>query len=125
MFPPLFNTIKNVAAVKAVLGSSPRVYPHGRNPPKDSPLYAVPYAVFQIITGTPENYIDCLPDADDFVVQVDCYGATVDSATDAARVIRDAIEPVAYVTRWGGQYQDPDTSLFRYSLDVSWLMERQ
>lgn len=124
MYPPLFNTLKNVAAVKAVLGTSIRVYPHGRNPPKDSPLYAVPYAVFQIITGTPENYIDCLPDADDFVVQVDCYGATVDSATDAARVIRDAVEPVAYVSRWGGQFQDPDTSLFRYSMDLDWITLR-
>lgn len=124
MYPPLFDTLKNVAAVKAVLGNSIRVYPHGMSPPKDSPLYGVPYAVFQIITGNPENYLTCLPDVDDFVVQVDTYGLTVASATDAARVIRNAIEPVAYVTRWGGQYKDPDTALFRYSMDVDWLTPR-
>lgn len=124
MYPPLYATIKGNAGVKAVLGNSPRVYPHGRSPAPSDPLYAVPYAVFQMINGTPENYLTCLPDVDDFTMQIDVYGLTVDSATDGARALRDAIEPVAYVARWGGQFKDPDTNLFRYSFDVDWLTPR-
>lgn len=124
MYPPLFETIKNNAGVKAVLGNSPRVYPHGRSPAPSDPLYALPYAVFQMINGQAENYLNQIPNTDDYTVQVDCYGATVDSATNAARAIRDAIEPVAYVARYGGQFKDPDTNLFRYSMDLDWITYR-
>jgi hypothetical protein len=86
--------------------------------------YGVPYAVQQIITGNPENYLAGLPDVDGYTVQVDVYAATVASATDGAKALRDALEPVAYVARWGGQFKDPDTSLFRYSFDVEFLTPR-
>lgn len=122
MYPPLFDTIKNVAAVKAVLGSSPRVYPHGMAPPPANVIR--PYAVFQIVNGLPENYLGTRPDIDSFTTQVDVYADTVASATAAAQALRDALEPVAYVVRWGGQFKDPDTNLFTYSFDVDWLTPR-
>lgn len=120
MFPPLFDTIKDVAAVKTILGSSPRVYPHGMAPQG----VARPYAVYQIVTGNPENYLNQLPDLDSYITQIDVYGDTVSSATNAARAIRDAVETVAYVGAWRGQFQDPDTHLFRYSFDIDWLTPR-
>lgn len=122
MFPPLFDTIKDVTAVKAVLGSSPRVYPHGMaNPPAH---VGRPYAVFQMVNGSPENYLSGAPDIDSFTTQIDVYADTVDSAAAAAQALRDALEPVAYVVRWGGQFKDPETNLFRYSFDVDWLTPR-
>lgn len=120
MFPPVFDTLKNVPAVKAVLGSSIRVFPHGMAPEN----VLKPYAVFQIVTGDPENYLADLPDVDNFTTQIDVYAETVASAANAARAIRDAIEPVAYVAAWRGQFKDPDTNLFRYSFDVDWITPR-
>lgn len=124
MYPPLFNTLKDVAAVKAVLGTSIRVYPFGDAPAKASPQYGVPYAVHQIAVGSPENYLGQTPDYDGFTTQIDTYGATQASADNAAEVIRDALETVAYVVRYGPQGRDPDTGLYRYGFDVDWLTPR-
>lgn len=124
MFPPLYDTVKGVAAVKAIFGTSPRIYPHGMAPAASSTGFATPYAVQQIITGEPENYLGDLPDADGFTVQVDVYAATVAAASDGAKALRDALEPVAYIIRWGGQFKDPDTALFRYSFDVEFITPR-
>jgi hypothetical protein len=120
MFPPFFDTVKNVAAVKAAFGNSPRIFPHGmadQNTLK-------PYCVFQVITGNPENYLGQLPDMDSFGVQVDVYAASPQAAADGAKAIRDAVEPVAYVDAWRGQFKDPDTTLFRFSFDVSFNTPR-
>lgn len=124
MFPPLFDTVKSDAAVKAVFGNSPRIYPHGRAPDKGDPLYRTPYAVHQIVSGSPENFLAGRPDADGFTTQIDVYAEKVEDAAHGAEVLRDAIEPVAYIVGWRGQFKDPDTSLFRYSFDVDWLTPR-
>lgn len=124
MFPPLFDTVKNVAAVKAVLGNSPRVWPFGSSPAKGAVGYGEPYVVHQIAFGSPENYLAQTPDYDGFTTQIDAYGTTQASADNAAKVIRDALETVAYVVRYGPQGKDPDTSLYRYSFDVDWLTHR-
>lgn len=126
MFPPFFETVKDVAAVKAIFGNSPRIFPHGIADQTTQP----PYAVFQIITGTPENYLGDRPDIDGYTVQVDVYAAKQGATTgptiaaNGAKAIRDAIEGVAYVTAWRGQFKDPDTNLFRYSFDCDWLTPR-
>lgn len=124
MFPPLFDKLKGVAAVKAIFGTSPRIFPHGMVPAAGSTGFATPYAVQQIVTGSPENFLWGRPDVDGYMVQVDVYGATVAAASDGAKVLRDALEPFAYITRWGGQFKDPDTNLFRYSFDVEFLTSR-
>jgi hypothetical protein len=57
-------------------------------------------------------------------VQVDVYAETVASAASGAQAIRDAIEQVAYISAWRGQFKDPDTDLYRYSFDVDFLTPR-
>lgn len=121
MYPPLFETI-NIPAVRALLGTPPRVWVHGLAPPP-APS-GRPYAVYQIVNGFPENYLSGTPDIDSFTTQIDVYALEVDDVTNAARALRDALESVAYVVRWGGQFKDPDTNLFRYSFDVDWLTPR-
>lgn len=127
MFPPLFETLNASSAVKAVLGSNPlRVYPFGMAPQNPT----LPYAVFQTVAGSPENRLDCVPDMDGFVVQIDVYGdggegkKGATQARNAAKAIRDAIEPVAYVTAWRGEDRDRDTFNYRFSFDVSFLTSR-
>jgi hypothetical protein len=124
MFPPVFDTVKANSGVRSVFGNSPRIYPHGMAPDKASPQYGVPYAVFQVIAGVPENYLGDLPDGDEYTTQIDIYAATVADAARGAQALRDAIEPVAYVVGWRGQFKDVDTQLFRYSFDVDWMTSR-
>ena len=121
MFPPLFATLNASSAVKALLGTSPlRVYPAG----EATQATAKPYAVFQTITGVPENYLGETPDMDGFTVQIDVYAATLTAARNAAKAIRDALEPVAYVGGWRGEQKDAATDAYRYSFDVDFLTPR-
>ncbi len=121
MIAPIFTVCAASADVRVVLGDSPvRLYPFGQNP--DAPVY--PYAVWQNITGGPENYLSGRPDADGFTIQVDIYADTADEVIAVARALRDAIEPRAYITRWGEQDQDSETKRYRYSFDVDWIVLR-
>jgi hypothetical protein len=131
VFPPLFATLNASSPVKAVFGTTPlRVYSFGDAPAKGAPGYAVPYAVFQTITGNPENNLSTVPDMDGWQVQIDVFADKTSSAEgttnarNAAKVIRDALEPVCYVTSWNGEGRDTETLLFRYSFDVSFLTSR-
>ena len=41
-----------------------------------------------------------------------------------ALALRDAIEPVAYITAWLGESIDPDTKNNRFSFQVDWIVLR-
>jgi hypothetical protein len=123
--PPFFPAV-NVAAVQAVLGSNPlRVYPFGEAP-QGEPR---PYAVWQTIAGTPEAYLGDVPDNDAWLVQVDVYAESespetgIRAVTEAARVLREALETVAYITSLR-PFPREGTRLYRYSFDVSFQTAR-
>ena len=121
MFPPIFQVCANDAAVKAVLGASPvRLYPFGEAPQ----AVAKPYAVWQTLGGSPENYLGQRPDIDHFAIQVDVYADTAAAARAAAMALRGAVEPHAHITRWGGESRDPETTAYRVSFDVDWWTPR-
>lgn len=121
MNPPFFATV-NVSAVRAVFleGSVLRVFPFGEAPQQVNK----PYAVWQTISGSPENYLGDLPDMDNWVVQVDVYAKEVSDANDGAEALRDALEPVACITAWRGTSRETDTRLYRYSFDVEFFTSR-
>jgi hypothetical protein len=121
MFPPVFATAAASPAVQAVFGSNPtRVYPFGEAPQG----VTAPYATFQTVSGSPENYLAQRPDSDEFRVQLDVYAATPTAARNAAKALRDALEPLGYVVSWNGEFRDADTNLYRYSFDWSHLTPR-
>ena len=121
MQPPIFATCAADPAVTALLGTGPtRLWPWGEAPQAT----ALPYAVWQHVGGAPENYLGDRPDMDAFSLQLDVYATTGASATAVAEALRDAIEPVAYIERWGAQETDPDTGHRRISFDVSWHVPR-
>lgn len=121
MFPPIFQTCAADPAVQAVLGPDPvRLYPFGEAPAE----VTQPYAVWQVIGGSPENYLGNRPDMDSYFLQVDVYATTDTSVYAAATALRDAIEPKAYITGWRGESRDPTTGSYRYSFDVDWLTSR-
>ncbi|GFZ70567.1 Uncharacterized protein ALO70_04452 [Pseudomonas amygdali pv. eriobotryae] len=118
---PIFSVCAANSAVTALLGSSPtRLYPFGEAPEG----VAKPYAVWQLITGSPENYLSGRPNVDGFTLQVDIYADTASSARNVTEAIRNAIELTAYITRWGAESRDTETKLYRSSFDVDWLVHR-
>jgi hypothetical protein len=121
MFPPIFEVCAAAPSVVNLLGVSPvRLWPFG-----EAPSGAVlPYAVWQQIGGSPENYINQVPDIDGFALQVDVYASTAAGARAVAEALRDAVEPVAHITRWGGDGREADTKYYRYSFDINWLVSR-
>ncbi|AVJ17216.1 hypothetical protein CLM71_08765 [Serratia sp. MYb239] len=121
MMAPIFAICSGSDEVRALLGSEPvRLYPFGLH--DDTVIY--PYAVWQNISGDPENYLNQRPDADRYSLQVDIYADTAAGCVAVARALRDAIEPHAYITRWGGQTRDATTKRYRYSFDVDWIVRR-
>lgn len=122
MTPPIVQACLNSPAVTALLGAGTtmRLYSFG----EAEEGVAKPYAVWQLVNGSPENYLAGRPDADGFTLQVDVYAATSTSARQVRDAIRDAIELDAYVTRWGGEARDPATKNYRTSFDVDWWVQR-
>ncbi|MCY1313369.1 hypothetical protein D9M70_638860 [compost metagenome] len=57
-------------------------------------------------------------------MQIDIYADSAASARTAAKTLRDAIEPHAHITRWGGESRDPETKNYRVSFDVDWWTPR-
>lgn len=121
MTPSIFATCRASAGVRTALGSNPvRLYEFGSAP--DAP--AKPYAVFRTISGQPENMMGDVPDTDSWIIQIDVYGDTAASVRTAAQALRDAIEPVAYISAWRGESEEPDTKLSRFQFDVDWTQSR-
>lgn len=121
MFPPIFQLCAGDAGVKSALGSNPvRLYPFGQAPQG----VVLPYAVWQIVSGGPENYLGNLPDVDSYTVQVDVYADGASSVRSAAKALRDAIEPHAHIVGWRGESRNPDTQRYRLSFDVDWFVHR-
>ncbi|HEL4264239.1 DUF3168 domain-containing protein [Stenotrophomonas maltophilia] len=121
MIPPIFPLCVASPAVLLAFGEAPtRVYPFGliEKPP------ALPYAVWQTVGGSPENYLAQRPDVDALTTQVDVYAKDEASLIQSATALRDAFEPRGYITRWGSQMLDPETKLLRLSFDVDWLVHR-
>ena len=121
MYPPVFVLASASSTVKSLIGSNPvRLWPFGgagNTPTK-------PYAVWQVVYGSPENYLAGLPDVDGYGVQIDCYGTTATSARNVAAALRDAFEPAAYVTSYNGETVDEPTGLARVSFTVEFLTPR-
>lgn len=70
MYPPIYKVCSSNPAVTAILGASPlRMYQFGLAPQ----LVVKPYATWQTISGSPENYLWGRPDADGFTIQVDIF----------------------------------------------------
>jgi hypothetical protein len=113
--PVLFTNVAASAACRALLGTPPkmRFYAFGEAPQG----VALPYAVWQMITGTPANYLGQLPDLDRSRVQIDVYGAMQSMTLDAAVTIRDALEPHGYLVNFADRGRDPTTRNYGYMLD--------
>ena len=114
MLPPIFQLASADAGVREALGADPlRLYPFGFAPQG----VALPYAVWQLVMGTPENYLAEAPEIDALTVQIDVYGVDLNSTRAAASSLRDALEPHGYIVAWRAGPADPDTRWHRIGFD--------
>lgn len=121
MYPDLFAYAVASPAVVAVLGSSPtRFWPFGVAPQDETR----PYAVHQLVYGSPENTLSCTPETDSFGIQIDAYARSVSEARAVAAALRDAMEPHGYITAWNGEFWEPGTGLYRVGFTVEFMTER-
>lgn len=119
MFAPLFEVCAADMAVRSWLGDEPtRLYPFGAAPQD----VEKPYAVYQRISGTPENNLSDLPDSDSVSYQVDIYSNDDSDVNAVLKALRNALEPVAYIVRWGFEGRETDTKLYRSSFDVDFIV---
>lgn len=124
MQPPLFAILSKDADIKHVFGNEIRVYPFGEAITESGKPPAPPYAVWQVISGNPENYLAHRPDIDSISTQFDIYAKTGKEALQAAQALRHALELDCYITSIRNFGIDADTQLKRFSFDADWLVER-
>lgn len=121
MYPPIFAVCAADAGVRALLGTGPtRLYLFGLAPDK----VVKPYAVWQQISGSPDNYLAGRPDVDSHGLQIDVYADTAKAANDVATAIQRAIELECYVTGYNGDFRDPVTMNYRSSFNIDWVVNR-
>ncbi|MBV4531006.1 DUF3168 domain-containing protein [Pseudomonas sp. SWRI107] len=122
MEAPIFAVCSADPGVAALIGAGIdcRLYSFGEAPEKP----VKPYVVWSVINGSPENYLAGRPDSDRFTLQLDVYAATADPVQAVTKALCDAIEPIAYVVRWGATDRDPKTKDCHRSFDVDWIVRR-
>lgn len=120
MSVPIFEVCFADSTVTNRLGSTPMRFFRNEAPKG----VAAPYAVFQQISGTPENYLAGRPDIDDYRMQIDVYAETAAEASEIDKIIQTAIELHCHVISFNGQFKDTETRLERSSFDVRWFVNR-
>ena len=122
MTPPIFAICSADSTVSGLLddGSILRLYPFGEAPQAAT----LPYAVWAITDGAPENYVNQVPDVDVLTLHLDVYGRTAESAREVRDALVAAIEPHAHVVSWDGERRDTDTRAHRISFTVDWIVSR-
>jgi hypothetical protein len=125
MTPAIFEIVTASSGVTALLGTNPtRFWSFGAAPRTEAGVAPKPYAVWQLVYGSPENTLSCVPASDRFGVQVDAYARTAVQARAIARALRDALETSAYVVAYNGEDYEPDTELYRYGFTTEFMTDR-
>lgn len=121
MYPPAFEIASADAGVQAVLGTSPvRFWPFGQAPQNETR----PYAVHQLVYGSPENTLSCPPDIDNYGLQVDAYAKTASAARSVAEALRNAFQLSANIVGYDGEDWESSTGLYRVGFTVEFWTNR-
>lgn len=120
-YPPIFEICAADASVTALIGAATvRLFMFGLAPQG----VQLPYAVWQLVGGGPENYLAGRPVTEDHAIQIDVYAASASVARQVAAAIEHAIETHCHITRYGGESRDPETMNYRSTFDVDWIVQR-
>lgn len=120
-YPPIFQVATADPGVTTLLGTNPtRLYLFGLAP--DNPVGT--YCVWQIVSGSPDNYLAGRPDVESHALQIDVYAATAAEARAAGQALEYAVELSASVASYNGENRDTETGRYRYSFSVDWIVRR-
>lgn len=117
---PFFKVAAQSAAVKALLGNTPRIFLAGNA--GDSPAY--PYVTYQMVSGTPGNLLGQAPDHDLFTLQVDVWAKSDTALAAVTTALVEAIQGQCQIAAWRSETADPQTKTLRKSFDVDWIVLR-
>ncbi|WP_440221832.1 tail completion protein gp17 [Dokdonella sp. MW10] len=120
MIPPVFPILSAYAPVAALVGSNPvRIFESVApdKTPRD-------YIVWNLIFGTPENYIGEPPAIDNIRTQIDCVSDTSPGVKALADHVRRGLDPHAVCVSFNQFTKDPATGLWLYSFDWSFWVRR-
>lgn len=118
MLPPIYSTLRSSPAVVNIVAS--KIYRHGAAPQN----CVAPYLTWSLVFGNPENTLSEPPQIDSLQLQVDCWHSKDALVEELAKAVRDALEPYAHMTGIPVDGQDPDTQLYRMSLQFDWWLSR-
>lgn len=118
---PIFQLCAASNELTVLIGNNPvRLFLFGLAPQNPQ----TPYVVWQLISGSPENYLSGRPDTEGHTLQIDVYASSAAQSRQIAGLVESTIENDCYITRYGGEEKDEETMLYRSSFDVDWLIER-
>ena len=124
MTAPIFKLLNASDEVKAFLksGNKLRAYEFGLAP--DEPQK--PYLVWQDISGTPQNHLDCPANTDHITIQIDIYTLEPLQLRTIREAVRKALEldNACTVTDLRGNEREPITKLYRTGFDSNWFVDR-
>lgn len=120
MNPDLFPILMADATVTGLLGNPPKVYPWGRAPQD----VQVPYVVYGVYNGNPENYLDRVPDIDNKGTQIDIYDSDPLRCESIALAIRNALEPDAHMTSFATPDRESETDFYSCRLEFDFWENR-
>lgn len=121
MNPDIFPVLNASTAVRLLFGSNPlRFYPYGRAPAN----VRKPYGVYAVYNANPENYLGQVPDIDNKGTQINLYADTEESLEDCYIAVRNALEPLGYMTSFSNPDLDADTDLFSCIMEFDFWDER-
>jgi len=124
MMAPIFALCSSDTTLQGLLSDDAgrfQLYPFGEAPQ----LGAKPYAVWQVVGGSPENYISNVPDIDSYSIQIDVYAREASAAREAVRALMGVIEYVAHVFNYIDERRTTETRAYRCSFTVDWFVDRQ
>lgn len=123
MFAPIYRTL-NTAAVKAIVGNTPRIYSSGDAPRKTQ----APYITWFVVGIQPYDHLSGSPDADSQMIQIDCWAGPDDNqervCVNLAKAVRDALDAAGQANTVIVNTREPDTKFYRISLQTDFIFNR-
>ena len=83
-----------------------------------------PYVVWSVVTSAPGNNLSDPPEYDDQRIQIDCWSTSQSQCRALAKAVRDAIEAQTHIVYGPWTDYEPDTKLFRWSMDAEYWQNR-
>lgn len=122
MYPPMLSLAQASSTVTGLLGAAPmtRFWPFGSAPQDETR----PYAVHQLVYGTPENSLSCPAATDNIGIQVDAYAKTEDDSRALSEALRSALEGAGYIVSFNGEEWDTPTGLYRVGFTMEFWQDR-